>query len=302
MVSDKPLPDRCAANITDKVGLDVELDGDDTSVTVTSDTISAVRLSNGEVTVDSPAEYESVREYLWDGYEVTHFCVPAGSEDVADSIASRQVDLDAPDATTDDPVSYDAETHVWVDVADIVVNTTNHTSVHQGYCERYPMRDADHGRCYVHQGGGAPDGNGNAITHGMYAQRTNFYQSLSAEDKQFIEALVDSWVQQAPFNRDNVSMINELYRCAVDQLRVWSGIDEMVEDGSYAGLVKEQEVFDGEEVHEIEEENPVNLPYSRLDNDIRSKLKDLGIYSDPESQQADATESLAKKLSGLSDE
>lgn len=301
MVSDKPLPDRCAATITDKVGLEVELSIADDSSVVTDETIDAVRLTKDDATVDAPAAYGSVREHLWDGYETTHLCVPAGDDSLADAITERAVDLAPPSLAVDNPVSYDTETHVWIDVSDVVVNTKNRTSVHKGYCEKYPMRDAEHGRCYTHQGGGAPEGNGNAIKHGMYAQRTTFYQSLDEEDKQFIEALVDSWIQNAPFDRDNVAMVNELYRCGIDQLRAWSGIDEMVEDGSYAGLVKEQEVFDGEEVHEIEEEHPANLPYSRLDNDIRSKLKDIGVYDSPEAQQADATESLAKKLSGLSD-
>ena len=96
-------------------------------------------------------------------------------------------------------------------------------------------------------------------------------------------------------------MVNELYRCAIDQVRAWMGIEEFVEDGEIDGIVKEQEIFDGEEVHEIEDEHPANLPYSRLDNDVRSKLKDMNIFDSPEAQQADATESLAQKLSGLSD-
>jgi hypothetical protein len=105
------------------------------------------------------------------------------------------------------------------------------------------------------------------------------------------------------FDRENVAMVNELYRCGIDQLRAWEGVDEFVNNGSKDGLVTEQQIYDGEDVIEIEDEHPANLPYSRLDRDIQSKLKDLGIYGeDPESKKADATDSLARKLSGLSDE
>lgn len=301
MASEKPLPDRCGARVVTKTGLEISLAN---GTSITDETIAAVRLASadGQTTIDAPASYESVREYLWDDYTVTLVAVPGTVDQPVGSDIDCVETPDAPTSTTDNPVTHDKDTHTWLAIGPHVTGVTNHETELEGFCERYPMRDTDHGRCYVHQGSdGPPDGNTNAMTHGIYAQRTNFYQALDNEDKQFIEAMVDSWIEQAPFDRDNVGMVNDLYRCAIDQVRAWAGIDEFVEDGTIEGLVKEQEIFDGEEVHEIEDEHPANLPYSRLDNDVRSKLKDIGVYDSPEQQQAEATESLAKKLSGLSD-
>lgn len=307
MASEKPLPDRCSAEVRDKVGLEITLDN---GAIISDSNIDAIKLEkqHAQTTtrVHSEPNYESVREYLWDDYETTAIAIPGGLENAPIELTDDiKHGVTEPDTTVGDIPEPSASTHVWLQLGDNIIDVTNRTSELVGYCERYPMRDEDHGRCYHHQGGGAPKGNTNGMRHGMYAQRTNFYQALSRDDQEYIEALVDSWIEQAPFDRDNVAMVNELYRCGVDQVRAWSGIDEFVDEETdeIDGLVTEQTVFDGEEVHEVEEEHPANLPYSRLDRDIQSKLKDLGVYGEsPEDKQASATESLAQKLSGLSDE
>lgn len=295
MVADEPLPDRCGARITDKVGLEIELDDS----TLTDRHVDAVRLQSPDsvVTVVAEADYQSVREYLWDDHEVTAIGIDAETDLAIDAPSAPTIEADT---TAGSPPS----NLTWIDVSDAVNNVTNARAAFQGYCERYPMHDDPHDRCYVHQAGsGAPEGNVNGMTHGLYAQRTAFYDALDDEDKQFVEAMVDSWVEMAPYDRTNVAMINELYRLAIDQLKAWAGIDEYVEDdGTIVGLVTEQDVVTDDGIAEIEDEHPVNMPYSRLDRDIRSKLKDHGIYQDAEMQQAEATESLAQKLSGLSED
>jgi len=295
MVSDTPTPGRCNAKVTDKIGLDVEIDDD---VVITDQEFDVVRLEDADgVTIDAPPNYEDVREYLWNDYSVSMIAAPAmGDISVGDTITV----VDEPptaDVVQSNTVDVDSDTHVWLDIAEYVTNVTNRTKEVQGFCERYKMEDSNN--CYVHQGGGSPEGNTNAMTHGLHAQRTNYYNSLDADEKKFIEAMVDSWLDMAPFDRSNVAMVNELYRAGIDQLRLWGGVEEFLEDGERTGLVTEQNIFDGEEVHEIEEEHPANLPYSRLDRDVVNKLKTMGIYDSPEAQQADATESLAQKLSGL---
>jgi len=329
MVTERPLPDRCGARVTDKVGLEVHLDSDAVGETgdatvLTDAVIDTVRLHapDSATTIDGPPVYKEIREYLWDDYEVTHVAIKAGGS-VREELASLESDptpatetetatptatvtvaddLDAPSLQTGDVIEADADTHVWVTIADAVETVTNARAELQGFCERYPMNDPDTERCYNHQGGGAAEGNTNAMTHGLYAQRTNYYESLDDSDKEFVEAMADSWIEQAPFDRDNIGKVDQVYRIAIDQLRAWSGVDEFVDGDTPQGLVTDQEVFDGEEVHEVTQEHPANLPYSRLDNDIQGKLKDLGIYGDdPESKQADATESLAQMLSGSSD-
>lgn len=315
MVAETPTEGRCNANVVDKIGLEVECEVDPDSddpyeFTLDDLEFDSVRLvdSNG-TTVHAEASYEHCRKFLWDGYDVVYISVEEDEADdtgrlrhivgdVDDIEVIADQDMSAPDVTKG---SLPEGELVWFDIGTIVTRVTNRDTDHQGFCERYKMNEKNN--CYVHQGGGPAEGNTNAMKHGLYAQRTNFYNALGEEDQQFIEAMVDSWIDQAPFNRNNPAMVNTLYRCAIDQLKAWFAIDEYVdENGSIEGITKVQDVFVDGEVKEIEDENPINMPYSRLTGDVRQELKDLGVYSDPESKKAEATESLARKLSGLTDE
>lgn len=310
MVAETPTDGRCNAQVTDKIGLNVacrsEAGDDVEEFVITDHDFDVVRLEgpNGVVTECAPS-YKHVRKFLWDDHELTHIAVPVSADqdlfaDEDEVAVVADENMVGADTRSGSPTT-DLEDHQWLDVSAIVENVTNRDKELQGYCEKYPMKEADTEVCYSHQGGGAAEGNTNAMTHGLYAQRTNFYQALGHEDKAFIEAMVDSWVDQAPFGRDNPGMVNTLYRVAIDQLRAWFAVDDFVdENGDLEGLTKVQEVeIDGEYV-ELEDEHPANMPYSRLSNDIRMELKDLGVYSDPETQKAEATKSLAQKLSGLS--
>lgn len=320
MVAETPTDGRCNAHVVDKIGLEVSCVVDSESITdreftLTDRDFDVIRLVNNEgITVQAEASYQYCRKFLWDDYEVAFVGVEDESTEdedgpglrlqstIGDTEAGIEVlsdeDMSAPDTTSGEPPTSDI---AWVDIGSIVENITNRDKDFKGYCERYKLNDGN--RCYVHQGGGSLEGNTKAMTHGLYAQRTNFYNALDDEDKQFVEAMVDSWLDQAPFDRDNPAMVNTLYRCAIDQLKAWFAVDEYVDDnGSIGGVTKEQTIFVDGEAKELEDEHPVNMPYSRLTNDVRQELKDLGIYDSPESQQAEATESLARKLSGLSNE
>lgn len=284
MPSDHPKPDRCGASVVDKVGLEIHTgamtapdelniqavtsrDDDDRWVS-TNEQISQVTIVREGERVSLDPEFRTVIDYLRNGFSV-------------ESIALDQ----------------DATTTVLIDDTDPLV--TNATTDHQGYCLRYGM---DNGRCYVHGGvtGGAPEGNVNAMTHGLRARRSNYYQALDEEDQGFVEAMVDSWLEDAPFDRENAAKVTEIYRIAIDQHRLWNATDEYVEDG----MVTEQVIDTDEDGNAVygEDENPVNLPYSRLDRDLFKKLKELGCLDDPDTQQAQAELSLARKLSGLTRE
>lgn len=297
MVSDSPRSDRCGARVTDKVGLEIQTD----EQTITDkDGIAAVELSSsdGEVAVHSEPTYKTLREYLWDDYELTGVALGSDhSTDVPWEPAHTVYDPDITAGHVPDGLS-------WYRPAG-VQKVTNARAELQGYCERYSMLEPDHGRCYVHQGGHGVEGNTNAMTHGMLAKRSNFYNALDDELKQVVEMMVDSWVEQAPYDRDAHAFVTELYRLAIDQIRAWSGLDEFVdEDGEIIGLTKERVigVTDDNEPIEAEDEHPANMPYSRLDSDIRQKLKEHGIYDSPDQQQAENTASFARILSGMADE
>lgn len=317
MVAETPTDGRCNAKVTDKIGLVVECqtenDDEIDEFVLTDHDFDVVRLEGaGEIVVECAPSYEYLRKFLWDDHELTHIAVPVNDDgdsggadedlfaDEDEVTVVAHEDMVGADTRSGSPET-DLDDHQWLDVSAIVQNVTNRDKKLQGYCEKYPMKEKN--VCYSHRGGGPAEGNTNAMSHGLYAQRTNFYQALGEEDKAFVEAMVDSWVDQAPFGRDNPGMVNTLYRVAIDQLRAWFAIDEYVdENGDLEGLTKVQQVeIDGQYV-EMEDEHPANMPYSRLSSDARMELKDLGIYDSPEKQQADATSSLAQKLSGLADD
>lgn len=332
MPSDKPLPDRCGAAVTDKVGLEVhaselrpgtpvaynagkELDSVEVDLEqfedLVPDEIAGRRpgtsrstsdydyhFDDGEIEtvvlerdggveqVEEVPEFDEVMPYMRSGFELTAMYLELDQE---------QVD-GAPDDTT--------SIQLTIEVDDEDPYVRNNGTELQGYCLRYPM---DCGRCYVHGGAtdGAGEGNTNAMTHGLWAKRTNFYNSRSQEDKEFIETMVDSWVQDAPFGRDNAAKVNELYRIAVDQLRLWYAVDDYVDENDDVKQLAYEQIVDTDERGnpiEAEEANPINLEYSRLDRDVVKKLEKLGCLDSPDAQKADAQASLAQKLSGLDDE
>lgn len=197
---------------------------------------------------------------------------------------------------------------VWVHTDPSVAhNVTNRYNELQGYCANFP--DAGEQYCEYHAGRqtGNPYGYTEAeakanVTHGLYARRTNYYKALEEEDRAFVEGMVRSWLEDAPFDRNNSAKVNELYRIAIDQHRAWRSLDEYVgEDGTLEGMTKEVTVdYDPETKEEVtaEDEHPINLAYSRLDRDIVKRLKEMEIYGSDDSTAEEAVESIATLLSG----
>lgn len=276
MTTEKPQPDRCGARVVDKVGIEIHYSTDPDSGeydhVLTDEDIETIVLSDGSEEVREEAEYEEVIGYLHHGYSVS--AVILSDPEQADVIAGEDGRVPIDD---DDPY------------------VTNRDTELQGYCERYPM---DNGRCYNHGGmaEGAPEGNQRAMTHGLRASRSNYYENLDDEEKAFVHQLADSWIDDAPFDRDNFAKATEVMRIAIDQLRLWKAHEELNE-----GLITEQTVEIDGEMQDIVDENPANLPYDRLDRTTTRKLKELGCLDDPDSQQAEATESLADKFKQIDD-
>lgn len=271
MASDNPRPDRCGASVTDRVGLEVHDDAAD-SVYTTNGDLESVIIERGDVQEHEEPQYCDLVGHLKSGFDVTAVNLSRSeASDGDDEDATVQVNIE-----DDDPYVTHQETDL------------------QGYCERYPM---DSGRCWVHGGAaGAPEGNTNGMTHGLNAKRSNYYDQLGDEAKVFVERMAESWIDNAPFDTDNFAKVNEVYRLAVDQHRLWHAHEELDK-----GLITEQVVGQDEEGRpiEVDEENPANLAYDRLDRTTTSKLKDLGCLDDPDSQQAEATESLASKFEDI---
>lgn len=179
-----------------------------------------------------------------------------------------------------------------------------------GYCALTAGYDTDHlgeGKCKYHGGrGGAPNGNTNGEKHGIYTQRSTYYQNLSGEEKAWVDALVESMLGDAPFTKDNFQKFQMLREIGIDMHKKRQGNDYTAEEGLVQeNVVRDDEgdpiMRDGELVTETEE-NPVNLAYDRLDRTMTSKMKKLGLLSSPEDKKAEAQQSVSEQLSKLREE
>ena len=144
-------------------------------------------------------------------------------------------------------------------------------------------------------GGGAPEGNTNAVTHGATATPRNLISDLPDEQLEYVEAIADGYLAVAPFDQDDVRY-ERLYMCAVRILMEWRGQQTILKDG-----ISDETVIGindrGEPITDTDEHYLAKFT-SRLSKDVRLTLKDLDCLPDPDSQQAEATESLASVLAG----
>lgn len=172
-----------------------------------------------------------------------------------------------------------------------------------GYCANRAGMRTDHfdeGRCYLHGGGSktANKGNNNGETHGLYSDRQNYYQHRSADEQAWIDAVVKSLLDDAPFAADNMAKLQMVRNIAIDmhkQQRANNYIDEV-------GVVHKDKTVgytdDGRPIKE-DQENVLNVAYDRLNRTMTRQMKELGILDDPESQNAEAKQNIANELSEI---
>jgi hypothetical protein len=133
--------------------------------------------------------------------------------------------------------------------------------------------------------GGAPPANGNAERHGLYADRSKYYQRLDDDEQAWVDALVDGWLSEAPFGRENIGGLELLRKVAIDEHKRRRANDYIAREG----VVTENVVGyddDGDPVVK-KEENPANLPYSRMAKDTIRTLKELNVLDSPDSRLAE---------------
>lgn len=170
-----------------------------------------------------------------------------------------------------------------------------------GYCANRAGFRTDHvgeGRCYLHGGCVDNEGTNHAEKHGLYADRQNYYDNRSTEEQNWIDAVVESLLDDAPFSPDNFAKMQMLRNVAIDMhklQRANSYIDEK-------GVVHKDKTVgytdDGRPIKQ-DEENVLNIAYDRLNRSTTRQLKELGVLSDPDSQNAEAKQSIADELSKL---
>jgi len=158
----------------------------------------------------------------------------------------------------------------------------------------------DDGVCRFHGGlggdvgdeGGAPEGNAKAETHGLTADREKWFERHRDDAEPLVRALVESYVEDAPFGFENTAKVDQLCEVAIDQARLRHS-NEYLDEFLTEQIVSVTE--DGQEVTRLEE-NPAHMPRDRIKRTNAKILKQLGIMDDPDSAQAEATSTLAEVI------
>lgn len=173
-----------------------------------------------------------------------------------------------------------------------------------GYCANRAGFRTDHvgeGRCYLHGGISTNHGTNYAEKHGMYADRQNYYDNRETKEQQWIDSIVESILDDAPFGPDAKYKLEMVRNVAIDMHKLKNANDYIDEKG----LVNKDKTVgytdDGQPI-KMNEENVLNIAYDRLDRATTRKLEKLGVMDDPESQKADEMENLATELSKLREE
>ena len=161
-------------------------------------------------------------------------------------------------------------------------------------CQNPPMNGQN--RCRMHGGAtedaGAPEGNGNAETHGLLADREQWFDRHREDCEELVRAIVASYVEDAPFGWDATAKVDQLCEIAIDQVRLRHS-NEWLDDFLTEQTVSVTE--NGQEITRLEE-NPAHMPRDRIKRTNANILKDLGVMDDPDSAQADATATLAEVI------
>jgi hypothetical protein len=163
-----------------------------------------------------------------------------------------------------------------------------------GYCHNKSLDYNEH--CRIHAGT-KYDGN---IKHGMYADRQNYYETCSAKEQAWIDSVVSSFLEDAPFEADNFGKFQKLRNIAIDMHKVRNANDYIKEEG----LRKESVVGYDDDNNPIlnEEEHELNVAVDRLKKTNTRELKELGVLDDPDSKKAESGMSIAKELSKINDD
>jgi len=173
-------------------------------------------------------------------------------------------------------------------------------------------KQGEHRYCYHHKGlekgpksdNGAPERNQNRTTHGLYAvpEYLKEHFSESQEDRYvaYFEALCSRYERlhgQEPdaFAKDRLSRV--AIECVKERIADEWLSEQAEETGNL--LISSHIIGQTEEGQpiEVEQENRILSELTALKRETRLTLKDMGLLQDPESEKAQATETLADVLS-----
>lgn len=167
-------------------------------------------------------------------------------------------------------------------------------------CKNPPLEG--NSRCRMHggAGSGAPEGNQNSARHGLYSDPANVLDNLAENDPEAYEWVCkkyDSYLDDAPFE-DGTAKADELKQIAAQEFVIWRSLGIQITDG----VVVETNEPKGNKYGDTLKDHPVNLPLDRMQRTVTTRLKELGVLDDPETQQADAEGSKVAALRELMNE
>lgn len=176
--------------------------------------------------------------------------------------------------------------------------------VDEAYCANKAGFRTDHlgdGRCYLHGGASvsANEGNTYGEKHGLYTQRQSYYEKRTEAEKNWIDAVVESLLDDLPESGEpSFAKLQMIRNIAIDMHKTQRANDYIDE----VGIVHRDKTVgytdDGKPIKE-DQENPLNVSYDRLNRTLTRQMKELGILDDPDSKQAEASQNIAQELSAL---
>lgn len=162
--------------------------------------------------------------------------------------------------------------------------------------------DTTTGPCKFHGGeAGAPEKNQNAATHHLHSTPEYLLEDVSDRHRDTYyalhEALCTRYERRHGIEPDYAAR-KRLSRVAVEMVKE-DLADEYLRQQAHEGnpLIEEQEELTEAGPWQSEEVNKVLPILTQLKRETRLTLKDMGLLKDPDTQQADATRSLAQLLS-----
>lgn len=143
--------------------------------------------------------------------------------------------------------------------------------------------------------GDSHDGNGNAVTHGMFSDTDKYYQRQDEAAQAYIDVVYETFLSDAPFGEDNTGKSAILWEIAINHHKRRTADGYIAEEGLLQDVDVEKD--NGERfTMEDADEHPLHLVYDRLARTDIRRLKELGVTDDPDSKTAESVSDLASAI------
>ena len=136
---------------------------------------------------------------------------------------------------------------------------------------------------------GAPEGNDNAVSHGLFQSRENLRNNLSdREERMLVDVAVDL-IERFPDEAD----VGAYERGAIENIAL----------DTIKRMRANEYILENDFLDETEKSNRANQIYSRIMSDTTSELERLGLLKEgPEMRKAEASESWMDAISDASEQ